>query len=343
MPDTLHPFRVAILSRGDALARREARPETSRFHAVFSALAELGLAAEPAIFDEAFIDEVRAQLLAVDAVLVWVDPIARDGRRRAALDSLLRETAAAGVLVSGHPDIILKIGVKDVLYRTRSLGWGTDTRLYETHAAFAEGFPPCLATSGPRVLKQNHGNGGIGVWKVEAAGSGTVLVQDATGDEPPRVEPLDSFIDSHRAAFEGGGKLIDQAFQQRLGEGMIRCYMSGARVAGFGRQIIRPLMPPGTPPSGPRIMSGPDDATFQRLRAAMETEWTPGMMDLLGLTEDDLPVIWDADFLYGPKASTGEDSYVLCEINASSCFAIPDAAPAAIARTTLERLAARRS
>jgi hypothetical protein len=36
----------------------------------------------------------------------------------------------------------------------------------------------------------------------------------------------------------------------------------------------------------------------------------------------------------------GEDSCVLCEINVSSVFAIPDQAPAAIARLTLQRLRA---
>ncbi len=49
-------------------------------------------------------------------------------------------------------------------------------------------------------------------------------------------------------------------------------------------------------------------------------------------------MIWDADFLYGPRDSAGADSYVLCEINASSCFAIPDEAPAAIAGTVRDRL-----
>ena len=45
-----------------------------------------------------------------------------------------------------------------------------------------------------------------------------------------------------------------------------------------------------------------------------------------------LPIIWDADFLYGPRDRAGEDTYVLCEINVSSCFAFPDQAPGAIAR-----------
>ena len=61
-------------------------------------------------------------------------------------------------------------------------------------------------------------------------------------------------------------------------------------------------------------------------------------MEILGIDEASLPVIWDADFLYGPKDATGADTYVLCEINASSCFAIPEEAPGAIARTVKQRL-----
>jgi hypothetical protein len=49
-------------------------------------------------------------------------------------------------------------------------------------------------------------------------------------------------------------------------------------------------------------------------------------------------IIWDADFLYGPRDAAGADTYVLCEINVSSCFALPDEAPAAIARTVKARI-----
>jgi hypothetical protein len=53
---------------------------------------------------------------------------------------------------------------------------------------------------------------------------------------------------------------------------------------------------------------------------------------LLELDRRDLPVIWDADFLYGPRTAAGENSYVLCEINVSSVFPIPDQAPEEIAQ-----------
>jgi hypothetical protein len=62
------------------------------------------------------------------------------------------------------------------------------------------------------------------------------------------------------------------------------------------------------------------------------------MMELLGIARGDLPIIWDADFLYGHRTQNGDDTYVLCEINVSSVFAIPDQAPAAIARLVRDKL-----
>jgi hypothetical protein len=43
----------------------------------------------------------------------------------------------------------------------------------------------------------------------------------------------------------------------------------------------------------------------------METEWVPQMGQLLGIARDALPIIWDADFLYGPRTIDGADTYVL--------------------------------
>jgi hypothetical protein len=83
---------------------------------------------------------------------------------------------ARGPWVSAHPDVILKMGVKEVLHRTKHLGWGADTHLYRSAPEFRRAFPERLST-GPRVLKQNRGNGGQGVWKVE-------LVAEAGGTDP---------------------------------------------------------------------------------------------------------------------------------------------------------------
>ena len=342
----LTPYSIAIVWRGDAAARKAATPQNNRFHRVFEELAAVGIRAEPAVYDEDFADDVCEQLLAVDGVLVWVDPI-HQGKTREALDPLLRAVAAHGLWVSAHIDVIQKMGVKEVLYRTRHLGWGADTHLYGTAAEFAAAFPSRLEAAGPRVLKQNRGNGGLGVWKVEfpPGRPDRVCVLQALRGSVPEELPLHEFMARCDTYFGWGGCIIDQPFQLRLPEGMIRCYMAGDRVAGFGHQRIKALMepPPDGPDSpaaqpGPRIMHGPDAAPFQALKAHMEDEWTPQMLHVLGIERTALPIIWDADFLYGARDAAGKDSYVLCEINASSCFAIPDEAPAAIARQSLRRL-----
>jgi hypothetical protein len=232
-------FKVAILWRGDLQARRNATPENNRFHRIFEELAAVGIRAEPAVYDEDFADEVREQLLGADGVLVWVDPIHQD-KTREALDPLLRDVASRGPWVSAHPDVILKMGVKEVLYRTKHLGWGTDTHLYRGAAEFRQAFPARLQ-AGPRVLKQNRGNGGQGVWKVELVdeAGGTdllVWVLHAQRGSVPEELPLARFMSRCESYFGWGGCIIDQPFQPRLPDGMIRCYMGADRVAGFGHQ-----------------------------------------------------------------------------------------------------------
>jgi Domain of unknown function (DUF6815) len=77
---------------------------------------------------------------------------------------------------------------------------------------------------------------------------------------------------------------------------------------------------------------------FQALRTKMESEWTPQMTQLLEIDAESLPIIWDADFLYGPRDLFGQDTYVLCEINVSSVLPFPEQAPPEIARIALARL-----
>ncbi len=345
------PYKIAILWRGDRAARAAATPLNNRYRRIFEELAALGVAAEPAVYDDDMVVEVRRQLMAADGVLVWVNPL-DDGRTRRTLDPMLREVAANGPWVSAHPDVIDKMGVKEVLHRTRHFGWGSDTRLYRTVAEFRAGFPAALASGTARVLKQNRGNAGQGIWKVErthapATPGDSVTVLEARRGSVPEQLSLQNFISRCEDYFAAGGCIVDQPFQPRLPEGMIRCYMGADKVVGFGHQLIKALVtpPPQGPDSaaaqpGPRLMHGPDAPAFAALRAKMENEWTPQLMRTLDIDAGALPIIWDADFLYGPRTAAGEDTYVLCEINVSCVFAIPDAAPAAIARLALQRCSA---
>jgi hypothetical protein len=336
--------KVAILWRGDAEARGAASPQNNRFNRIFEELAKVGIEAEPAVYDETFEDEVRAQLLATDGVLVFVNPL-HDGRTRTALNTLLSNVAAEGPWVSAHPDTILKMGTKEVLYRTRTMSWGCDTALYPTADTMRAELPARVA-AGARVIKRNRGNGGEGIWKVETLASRRnlpmVRVLDATRDASEELA-LDEFLERCTGYFEDGC-VIDQPFQPRLSEGVLRCYMAGNRCAGFGHHKVRALVddPAARAEAGPRLYTSKADPRFQRLRRLMEDEWTSQLSCLLDIPRDDLPMIWDADFMLGPPGSDGTDSYVLGEINVSSVFPIPDEAAAEIACCVADRVQQKR-
>ena len=338
--------RIGFLWAGDPRAPTP-EPESTRLRRIFEELSARGVVAEPVVYADEAVREVRERLLELDGVLVWVDPIV-EGRNRSVLDALLRDVAAQGVFVSAHPDVILKIGTKDVLYRTRDMPWGTDTRLYRTLEEFREQLAQVLRSSGPRVLKQHRGNGGNGVWKVEVvrdaspAGEAVLHVQHALRGARVEELRLADFVDRCRGYFAGTGCLVDQPYQPRLAEGMIRCYLVHDVVVGFGHQFVTALMPaavgdsPPDPP--PRLYYGPSKPEFQPLKTLLESGWVAEMERRLEIDRDSLPVIWDADFLLGPKTATGEDTYVLCEINASSVFPIPDEAAPPLAEAAVARV-----
>ena len=341
-------FTVALLYPGDRAARDRADPAESRFAALFAALAAAGVAVEPAVYHDDFADEVAAQLRRVALVLVWCNPI-EGGRRRDRLDALLRELASAGVFVSAHPDCVLRLGTKDVLVETRDLPFGSDVQRIANLAQLAAELPARLAL-GPRVLKQRRGHSGIGVWRVErlAAPEGAPLqlqVQHAQRGSAPELLGLPALLARLAPYFEAeqGGHMIDQSWQPRLGEGMLRAYLVADRVVGFGVQAVNALCPapaPGeaAPPPGPRLYHSADLPAGQPLKQLLETQWLALLCQRLGLTNAHLPLLWDADFLLGEAEPGAPERYVLCEINVSSVSPFPPSAVAPLVAAVLERL-----
>jgi hypothetical protein len=344
---------IAILYPGDREARRSATPETSRYRNVYDALTALGARTELAVYHDDFCDEVRQQLLQADGVLVWVNPI-EGGRDRTRLDAMLRDVAARGVFVSAYPDIILKLGTKEVLYQTRELGWGCDTHLYTRLDQMRHELAARLAAGEVRVLKQYRGQSGDGVWKVERVSGGAhdpermqVRARHAKRGCVEEQISLTEFLARCAPYFAGEGRMIDQVYQARLADGMIRCYLVHDQVAGFGHQAINALYPapPGAPPEaapqpGPRLYHPPTVPAFQPLKRQLEQTWVPALQRLLDIRTEELPVLWDCDFLFGPKNAAGEDTYVLCEINVSCVSPFPDAALPVLAQAALARASA---
>jgi hypothetical protein len=354
------PLRIAILYPGNQEARETATCESSRFTDLFRALAAEGVQTEPAVYHDDFCAEVRQQLLSCHGVLVWVNPI-EGGRDRSVLDAMLREVASAGVFVSTHPDVILRLGTKEVLFRTREIGWGCDTHLYLTPDEMRRKLPLRLATGKARVLKQNRGNGGNGVWRVQLPASASpngggadaaipdmdtvIRARHAKRGAAEQMMTLGEFCEGCEEYFGAvDGRIIDQEYQERLPEGMIRCYLVHDRVAGFGHQAVNALFPAPSgsgpedaPQPGPRYYHPPSKPEFQAVKRKLEDEWVTAARQVLGIERESLPVLWDCDFLLGPKDARGEDTYVLCEVNVSSVAPYPESAVPYIVEATLSR------
>jgi len=342
---------VALLYPGDRAMRDRADPAESRFGALFEALQAAGIDARPVVYHDDVADEVAAQLRGMRLVQVWHNPI-EGGRRRDRLDALLQQVAASGVIVSTHPDTILKLGTKDVLWSTRALPFGSDVQRIDSLRQLDAELPARLR-AGPRVLKQHRGQSGIGVWRVDCAdetpaATPRVRLREARRGSEERLLDWHLLREELAPCFmpEAGGHLIDQAWQPRLAEGMVRAYLVEDRVAGFGHQAINALYP--TPPGLPAVQPGPrlyhdaDAALFQPLRQRLEGGWIELLRQRVGVDRERLPLLWDCDFLLGERdAGASEERYVLCEINVSSVAPFPPSCIAALVAAVQRQLAGR--
>ncbi|HEY8050008.1 MAG TPA: Cj0069 family protein [Ramlibacter sp.] len=330
---------VALLYPGDRATRDRSDPAESRFAALFDAFARAGIDAVPAVYNEDFADEVEAQLRGAALVLVWCNPI-EGGRRRDKLDAMLRRVAERGTIVSAHPDAILKLGTKDVLVDTRDLPFGSDVHRIDELAQLESDLPARLA-HGPRVLKQYRGHSGIGVWRVERIeGSAPLRVRHAQRGSEEESISLRELCERLSPYFEAvnGGHMIDQPWQPRIVDGMIRAYLVQDRVAGFGHQPLIALHPTAQP--GPRLYYEPAQLPqFAGLKRKLETEWVAMLCERAELPHDQLPLLWDCDFMFGEPGADGSERYVLCEINVSSVSPFPPSAVAAIVAAARARLA----
>ena len=142
--------------------------------------------------------------------------------------------------------------------------------------------------------------------------------------------------------------MVDQAWQPRMTEGMVRCYLVQDRVVGFGLQAVNALYPA---PSGSAAAESPMPSTrhyhpadlphLQDLKQRLEVEWVPQLRQTLAIAANELPLLWDCDFLRGTTPPATAERFVLCEINVSSVAPFPDSAIEPLVAATVACLEAR--
>lgn len=322
-------MRVALLWHGDRTARDSATFEGHRLGPTAAAFQALGMDPLPCVYNDEFEDEVFTELLRVDAVQVWVNPITEDGSTRLKLDAMLAKLANHGVLVKTHPETIQKIGTKDVLFKSRSMEWGSDVRKYTSKDELHAGLVDSIGT-GPRVLKQWRGHSGQGIWKISPTLDPAVIrAQQAPRGSPEMVIPVVGWIELC-APYLAEGPMIDQPFNPLIAKGTVRCYCVQNWVEGFGHQAVNALVEGES--AGPRHYHPADYPEFQALKHKVEQNWIPELMELVEMAYENLPMLWDIDLMYT------ESGYMLCEINVSSVYPYPESAMHPLARAFKQAL-----
>ena len=316
--------------------------QDGNFKPLADALTGSGFIVEAIFYNNSKYEQLRTDMVKYDAVQVWVNPVS-GGNDRFLLDALLSELSQKGVYVSAHPDVILKIGTKKVLYTTKDMAWGGDIELYPTTEDFEARFLASMDNASIRVLKQYRGQSGDGVFKVRLTDNGNVSVIPATSPAEERIYTKDEFYKYFNRYFENGGLFINQQWAESIINGMVRAYVTGNKVSGFGYQESVALCPltynEKVRTGGGRFYYSEHCGLFQDLRNILETKWIPQLQEIHSITDEMLPLLWDIDFFINDiNGQCPEMKYTLCEINVSCVSPFPPSCASYMARALKAKL-----
>merc|ERR1711912_105408 len=211
-------------------------------------------------------------------------------------------------------------GAKDALCKIKDMHIGLpDTEAYYDEASFAAGFRKTMAFQ-PRVIKQNRGSFGEGIWIIKlkegnycatfgerSCEDSEVLDMMEANDNHAEEHTVGEFIEfcvngrSDKSGewtskgvgkyLEGGkaagGQLVDQRFCPRIVEGELRYNCVGEQLVGI---IHKKPKEGGISAVGGTgsiyTFYGPDEAKFANLTKNFLVEDLPKVMPALGLAEE---------------------------------------------------------
>jgi hypothetical protein len=299
-------------------------------------------------------DEFAAAIQGYDALIVRINPgqlsQGTSEGTQARFDALMNEQLKAGKLVWSSPDVQTKMGAKDALVKIRNMSCG----LPDTFAYYSAGDLETMRETcafQPRVIKQNRGSAGEGIWLVWLEGkSYCKKFRDeklADNDKLKLMEMNDNHVEYHTVSEfiefclsgsggkagtwtstfngkyleggkEAGGQLVDQRLLPRIEEGEVRVLM-----VGDACQMIVHKKPEGGGLSAVGGMSAytfykPGCVEYQGLEQSLYAD-IPKLLTELDLEGEPLPLLWTADFI--PKdaedGTPGKTEYVVGEFNCS--------------------------
>merc|ERR1719282_1933241 len=300
-----------------------------------------------------------------DAIIVRCNPgqIDAAGGSQLKFDDGMREIQKKGKQVWPSPDVMVKMGAKDALCKIAGFEIGLpDTLAYYTPEEFEAGFKKTMAFQ-PRVIKQNRGSAGEGIWIIKLKSGeycSSFGERTCTDDEVlSLMEANDNHAEEHtvgefiefavngRTAKSGtwtskgtgkyleggkaaGGQLVDQRFCPRIVEGELRYNMVGDTLIGI---IHKKPAEGGISAVGGTgsiyTYYGPDEKLFANLTKGFLEGDLQKIMPALGLGEEPIPLWWTSDFINSSPSGTAssKEKWIVGEFNCS-CVGISKCLPA---------------
>ena len=289
-----------------------------------AALKSKGWNAEAVYYREADFDDLLAKIPQQhDAYISRINPGHIPGGE-AKYFELLGKLCDAGVVGMPAPEAMVAFGAKDALVKLRDMEMvPTDTYVYYNTDDFQKSFPSVLAT-GIRVLKQNRGSTGSGIWRVELMDE-----QPIESGQPVPIEAMvrcSEAVDNHveelalgdfmkmcdQYLVGDGGMIVDMPFLPRIVEGEVRILFVGET------PIFVVHKKPAEGGFSATLFSGAEYTYDEPSKWQGLVDMFLGDMPVIRerLGGHATPLIWTADFMLDTNPD-GSDKYVLGEINCS--------------------------
>ena len=213
---------------------------------------------------------------------------------------------------------------------------------YDAHS-FSEGFCNSIAKQ-PRVIKQNRGSQGEGIWiiklkdeslygQMESVSFDTDIILTEAYDNHVEYHTVGEFIEfciNGRSQLSGfwtstgkgkylnggvaaGAMIVDQRFLPRIVEGEVRCLMVGSELIELVHKVPMEGGLSATLQSGAVYTKyAPDHPRFAKLVSNFQDD-IPKIMGCFGYQDQPLPLLWTADYIMGDT----DDELYIGEINCS--------------------------
>lgn len=275
-------------------------------------------------YDDALVDKIYAHVLeTADGFLSRINPGKYPQYTESTFFDMARKLADQGLVAMPHPDAMINYGAKDALVKLAGTAAGLpDTYAYYDMDSLRTTFPTNIA-SGVRVLKQNRGSTGEGIWVVRPHGwehgrgvqmtPHTLLECTEMVDNHTDIRELGEFMEFCEQYVQGeDGQLVDQRFLPRIVEGEIRVLMIHDQPIKIVHKRPAEGHVSATLFSGATYTYDPPSAW-----PVLVDYWLscmPAVRRALG--GFDYPIIWTADFIVD-TAPDGSDVFRLGEINCS--------------------------